>query len=96
MHDFDEVDCTAEGFGELYDELPLWSAAFRQMLLERIPMKPTLTTLDVGSGHRMAGRTGRARRTWRQNHRRRAMEDRGWIGTISTKWISPDWPHHQP
>ena len=34
----------------LYDELPLWSAPFGLMLLERIPIKPGLVILDVGAG----------------------------------------------
>jgi len=37
-------------FGDLYDELPLWSAPFGLRLLDRVPMKPGLTILDVGAG----------------------------------------------
>lgn len=33
-----------------YDELPLWSAMFGQMLLERVPMRRGLTVLDLGYG----------------------------------------------
>jgi arsenite methyltransferase len=34
----------------LYDELPLWSAPFGLMMLERIPIRPGLVILDVGAG----------------------------------------------
>ena len=35
---------------DLYDELPLWSAPFGLRLLDRVPMKPGMTILDVGAG----------------------------------------------
>ncbi len=35
---------------EYSDELPLWSAPFGLMLLERIPLKPNIKALDVGFG----------------------------------------------
>jgi len=35
---------------EYYDELPLWSAPFGLMLLERIPLKPNMKVLDIGFG----------------------------------------------
>jgi ubiquinone/menaquinone biosynthesis C-methylase UbiE len=44
------IDYEAEGFGEFYDELPLWSAPFGLMLLDRVPLKPHMTILDVGAG----------------------------------------------
>ena len=44
------VDSTHAEFGELYDELPLWSAPFGLLLLGRVPMRPGLTVLDVGAG----------------------------------------------
>ncbi len=50
MKYLDGIDHTAEGFGELYDELPLWSAPFGLLLLDRVPMKPGSTILDVGAG----------------------------------------------
>ena len=37
-------------FGEFYDEHPEWSAPFGLLLLERVPIKPGLTVLDVGAG----------------------------------------------
>lgn len=37
-------------FGEFYDELPLWSAPFGMLLLERVPMRRGITILDVGAG----------------------------------------------
>ena len=48
--DLQEIDPTTPEFGDLYDELPLWSAPFGLMLLERVPLKPGLTILDVGAG----------------------------------------------
>ena len=45
-----QVDSTHPAFGDLYDELPLWSAPFGLLLLERVPMRPGLTILDVGAG----------------------------------------------
>jgi len=46
----EEIDYTASGFGDLYDELPLWSAPFGILLLDRVPMKRDLVVLDVGCG----------------------------------------------
>jgi arsenite methyltransferase len=46
----EEVDPSAEGFGDFCDELPLWSAPFGELLLDRVPMGRTLTYLDVGAG----------------------------------------------
>ena len=50
MKYLEEIDHTVPGFGELYDELPLWSAPFGLLLLDRVPMKAGLTILDVGAG----------------------------------------------
>jgi arsenite methyltransferase len=33
-----------------YDELPLWSAPFGQLILDRVPLRAGQTILDVGSG----------------------------------------------
>jgi arsenite methyltransferase len=44
------VDFIREDFGSLYDELPLWSASFGMLMLERIPMRPYQMVLDVGAG----------------------------------------------
>jgi arsenite methyltransferase len=46
----EEIDYTQPRFGDLYDELPLWSAPFGLLLLDRVPMKPGMRILDVGSG----------------------------------------------
>jgi arsenite methyltransferase len=46
----DPIDFTTPGFGELYDELPLWSAPFGLALLERVPLLSQGTILDVGAG----------------------------------------------
>lgn len=50
MKYLEEIDFTVPGFGDLYDELPLWSAPFGLMLLDRVPMKSGLTILDLGAG----------------------------------------------
>jgi len=50
MDYLEEIDYTVPGFGELYDELPLWSAPFGMLLLERIPIRRGITILDVGAG----------------------------------------------
>lgn len=44
------IDLGAADFSDLYDELPLWSAPFGLLLLDRVPMKQGLTILDVGAG----------------------------------------------
>lgn len=45
-----EIDFGQPEVAELYDELPLWSAPFGLMLLDRVPLKPDLVVLDVGAG----------------------------------------------
>jgi arsenite methyltransferase len=50
MQYLEQVDATHPAFGDLYDELPLWSAPFGLLLLERVPMRPGLTVLDMGAG----------------------------------------------
>ena len=45
-----EIDQQEAHFGDMYDELPLWSAAFGLRLLDRIPVRSGLTILDVGAG----------------------------------------------
>jgi arsenite methyltransferase len=44
------LDLGAPEFGDYYDELPLWSAPFGMMLLERVPLAPGMTIVDVGAG----------------------------------------------
>jgi len=46
----EENDYKTPAFGDLYDELPLWSAPFGLMLLEHVGMRPGITILDVGAG----------------------------------------------
>jgi len=46
----EEIDYKAPEFGDLYDELPLWSAPFGLMLLEHVGLRPGMTILDVGAG----------------------------------------------
>jgi len=43
-------DFASPAFVEHYDELPLWSAAFGQLLLEHVPLRPGTVALDVGCG----------------------------------------------
>jgi len=50
MNYLEEVNYKTPEFGDLYDELPLWSAPFGLMLLEHVPMRPGMTILDVGAG----------------------------------------------
>lgn len=42
-----EIDAAV---AEQYDELPLWSAPFGQMILERVPLRRGQTILDIGAG----------------------------------------------
>jgi precorrin-6B methylase 2 len=44
------LDLAQPEFADYYDELPLWSAPFGLMLLERVPLAPGLTIVDVGAG----------------------------------------------
>jgi arsenite methyltransferase len=46
----EEIDYKAPEFGDLYDELPLWSAPFGLMLLEQVEPRSRITVLDVGAG----------------------------------------------
>lgn len=50
MNYLEDIDYKAPEFGDLYDELPLWSAPFGLMLLEHVPLRPGMTILDVGAG----------------------------------------------
>ena len=50
MNYLDEIDYTTAEFGDLYDELPLWSAPFGLMLLECVELRNGITILDVGAG----------------------------------------------
>jgi SAM-dependent methyltransferase len=46
----EEFDFSRAEVGEFYDELPLWSAPFGLLMLERVPMRNGLRILDVGAG----------------------------------------------
>jgi arsenite methyltransferase len=46
----EEIDYKSPEFGELYDELPLWTAHFGLMLLDHVALRPGITILDVGAG----------------------------------------------
>lgn len=46
----EKVDFARPEVAEFYDELPLWSAPFGLMMLDRIPMQRGLNIVDVGSG----------------------------------------------
>ena len=50
MHDLKLIDTQSPGFGEFYDELPLWSAPFGLWMLEQVPLKPEQTIVDIGAG----------------------------------------------
>ena len=50
MDYLDEIDYTSPDFGDLYDELPLWSAPFGLMLLDRVSLRTGMTILDRGAG----------------------------------------------
>ncbi len=50
MKYLEEIDYKAPEFGDLYDELPLWSAPFGLMLLENVTLRPGMKILDVGAG----------------------------------------------
>jgi arsenite methyltransferase len=59
----DTYDVADPEFVSVYDELPLWSAMFGQVLLEHLPLRPNLKVLDVGCGTgfpalELAGRLG--------------------------------------
>lgn len=46
----DPIDFHSPDFGDLFDELPLWSAPFGLWILDRVPLQPDQTVLDLGSG----------------------------------------------
>lgn len=50
MEYLEEIDTNRPDFWELYDELPLWSAPFGLLLLDRVPIRAGITILDVGAG----------------------------------------------
>jgi ubiquinone/menaquinone biosynthesis C-methylase UbiE len=50
MNYLESIDWQSPEFGDLYDELSLWSARFGLLLLENVTLRPGLTILDVGAG----------------------------------------------
>ena len=50
MHDLKPIDHKSPEFGDYYDELPLWSAPFGLLLLDRVPLRAHQTILDIGAG----------------------------------------------
>ena len=50
MQYLEPIDTESPEFGDLYDELPLWSAPFGLMLLDRVEVRRGITILDVGAG----------------------------------------------
>ena len=50
MKPYEPIDIRTDEFGDCYDELPLWSAPFGQMLLDRVPLRRGMTVVDVGAG----------------------------------------------
>lgn len=58
-----EFDFDDDDFPDHYDELPLWSSAFGNLLLEHLPLQSTRRLLDIGCGTgfpllELAGRLG--------------------------------------
>lgn len=47
---WDDVDFDRPEVVARYDELPLWSAPFGQLILDRVPLRPGQTVVDVGCG----------------------------------------------
>jgi arsenite methyltransferase len=45
-----EIDFTSDDVVSAYDELPLWSSMFGQLLLEHVPLERIGAALDVGCG----------------------------------------------
>lgn len=50
MKYLEDIDFRSPEFGDLYDELPLWSAPFGLMLLDRVVLRRGMKVLDVGAG----------------------------------------------
>jgi arsenite methyltransferase len=50
MPTHEEIDWSAPEVAAHYDELPLWSAPFGLMLLDRVPLRRGQTVVDVGAG----------------------------------------------
>lgn len=50
MKYLNEIDLTHPDIGDLYDDLPLWSAPFGLLLLDRVPVQRGMTVLDLGAG----------------------------------------------
>lgn len=50
MDYLDEIRIDSPELADCYDELPLWSAPFARLLLERVPLRRGATVLDVGAG----------------------------------------------
>jgi arsenite methyltransferase len=50
MDYLNEIDITSARCDEFYDELPLWSAPFGMLLLDRVPLRRGITVLDIGAG----------------------------------------------
>lgn len=50
MKYLEPIDYNTSKFVEFYDELPLWSARFGLMLLDRIAIRSGITIADIGSG----------------------------------------------
>jgi arsenite methyltransferase len=44
------LDINSDDFVAHYDDVPLWSAPFGELLLENVPLRPGMTALDIGCG----------------------------------------------
>lgn len=46
----EQIDFNTDEFVTYYDDMPLWSAPFGQLLLESVPLRSDITALDIGCG----------------------------------------------
>ncbi|WP_375482937.1 class I SAM-dependent methyltransferase [uncultured Jatrophihabitans sp.] len=50
VFDAEDLDLSRPEVAAHYDELPLWSAPFGQLILDRVPLRAGQTVVDVGAG----------------------------------------------
>ncbi len=50
MEYLEPINYLENDFVKIFDELPIWSAPFGLLLLDRVPLKRGNTILDVGAG----------------------------------------------
>jgi arsenite methyltransferase len=79
MSFLDDIALDDPALPDFFDELPLWSATFGRMLLDRVPLTARQTILDVGAGTgwlslELAQRCGERSRVYAVDPWQRAME----------------------